>query len=206
MYSILFVIAGIYISVLLNAWLTVNGLFKNSFFQTNIADALNPIITIILTLVVTYFINVKFTNNSKICELFLELFNEYKKLLDELEKSFSEYIELKEKMYTKIDETKNTIDETDKIKLEKYEKELKAYCKNLSIHLNTIFKINKEIKNKIYIDETKFKNNFRNLKSNITNDPFGRKLVFEKSSLIKINNIFTNIKKDIFLQKVKFYE
>lgn len=201
-YSILIVVIGIYASVLLNFWLNVEGEFVKSFLGTNIADAVNPIVTLLLTFVVTYFINVKFTNSNKIYELFLELFNDYKKLLDDVEKSFNEYIELKEQTYN---ENCDYNDESIK-KLQKYEKELKKSFKNLSIKLDTIFKINNEIEQKISINTDSFKTNLRNLKSKITNDPFGQSSIFNESSIIEIHNIFEFIKKDIFLQKVRFYK
>lgn len=200
-YSILIAVIGIYISILLNFWLTVEGAFTKSFFETNIADAVNPVVTLLVTFVVTYFINVKFTNNNKIYELFLELFNDYKRLLDDVEKSFNEYIELKELIYI---DTNNTQDNINKLK--KYEKDLKGNFKKLSIKLDTIFRINNEIEHKIFIDIDNFKTNLRNLKSKITNDPFGQSSVFNQSSIIEINNIFETIKKDIFLQKVRFYK
>lgn len=202
-YSILIVVIGIYISVLLNCWLTVEGAFTKSFFETNIADAVNPVVTLLVTFVVTYFINVKFTNNNKIYELFLELFNDYKKLLDDVEKSFNEYVELKELTYNEVS-SNNTLENINKLK--KYEKDLKGNFKKLSIKLDIIFKINNEIEQKNFIDIDNFKTNLRNLKSKITNDPFGQSSVFDESSIIEINNIFEIIKKDIFLQKVRFYK
>ena len=84
--------------------------------------------------------------------------------------------------------------------------------KELTIELDKIIeplfakKINNEIEQKISINTDSFKTNLRNLKSKITNDPFGQSSIFNESSIIEIHNIFEFIKKDIFLQKVRFYK
>lgn len=204
-YSIIVVTIGIYISVLLNHWLTIKDAFSNSFFNTNIADAMNPIVTVLLTLGIAYFINIKFANNSKINDLFLDFLNEYKFLIDDLEKNFNDYVELKNEIFDETYEKDSKYTKSiNSLKL--FEKKIISGFKKASMKLDTLSKVQVESIKKEFINIKILNTSVRSLKQKITDDPFGQKKKFNDRTLTIISVSFENLKREIFLEKIKFFK
>jgi hypothetical protein len=185
-YSIIVVTIGIYISVLLNHWLTIKDAFSNSFFNTNIADAMNPIVTVLLT-------------------LFLDFLNEYKFLIDDLEKNFNDYVELKNEIFDETYEKDSKYTKSiNSLKL--FEKKIISSFKKASMKLDTLSKVQVESIKKEFINIKILNTSVRSLKQKITDDPFGQKKKFNDRTLTTISVSFENLKREIFLEKIKFFK
>lgn len=204
-YSIIIVVIGVYGSVLLNYWITKKGAFSSSFFSMNLADAMNPIITLLLTVAIAYFINIKFVKTSKINDLFLELLNEYKLLIDDIEKTFSDYIEFKNEMYS--ESYTEGSDHINKItSLKAFERKLKNNLKKGSMKLDTLSKVHEVgIENNI-LNINGFHASLRILKQKITDDPFGQSKKFNTSTLNVVSVSFEGLKREVFLEKIKLFK
>jgi len=179
-------------------WYYVDNSLYISFLSANIADIMNPIISIILAISIAYYINIKFPKRTKINDVYQNIIDEYMKILNSLDTKFLEYATFKNSIYDEgIENSEN------KIVLLKYESEIKNLFKKGNLKLNTIKEVQESFRKlKLKFDYKSMQKELNNLKKLVTNNTFGQKKVYKKSDLNLITIKFEEIRKNISLEKI----
>jgi len=179
-------------------WYYVDNSLYISFLSANIADIMNPIISIILAISIAYYINIKFPKRTKINDVYQNIIDEYMKILNSLDTKFLEYATFKNSIYDEgIENSEN------KIVLLKYENEIKNLFKKGNLKLNTIKEVQESFRKlKLKFDYKSMQKELNNLKKLVTNNTFGQKKVYKKSDLNLITIKFEEIRKNISLEKI----
>lgn len=164
---------------------------KDIFKNVNIIQILTPIIQILLTLGIAYFINIKIFKNNKSKEFHISLLDSFLKDLSELNTLTTKYIN-KDKLLS--DEGKKEAQEII-WNLKKYQIKIK--------YNSSILDENKGEKTYKSIDMT---NDIRELKKLITNDPFMQKSKYNSKQKTEIFQKFSYIESKINNMRIALYK